>query len=179
MLFVFVAVSAGLWNETKNHQCSHHCSCRAQLAQNRCNFVIWLTRTNRFQLLWRLAWLHSPYAWNDQPMDVWKGSIYPRMHMRTNAMIDPQQLERRPNCVVGLSSQCCSRHAGKNGLLCAVLLLGSLAHLVSMSCCIWNAEAAVKNRVSDCSERLHSGRQETRRENPGTTGAAGLYKNGG
>ena len=45
-------------------------------------------------------------------------------------MIDPQQLERRPNCVVGLSSQCCSRHAGKNGLLCAVLLLGSLAHLV-------------------------------------------------
>ena len=63
-------------------------------------------------------------------MDVWKGSIYPRMHMRTNAMIDPQQLERRPNCVVGLSSQCCSRHAGKNGLLCAVLLLGSLAHLV-------------------------------------------------
>ena len=47
-------------------------------------------------------------------------------------MIDPQQLERRPNCVVGLSSQCCSRHAGKNGLLCAVLLLGSLAHLVSL-----------------------------------------------
>ena len=45
-------------------------------------------------------------------------------------MIDPQQLERSPNCVVGLSSQCCSRHAGKNGLLCAVLLLGSLAHLV-------------------------------------------------
>lgn len=45
-------------------------------------------------------------------------------------MIDPQQLERRPNCVVGLSSQCCSRHAGKNGLLCAVLLLGSLARLV-------------------------------------------------
>ena len=31
---------------------------------------------------------------------------------------------------LGLSSQCCSRHAGKNGLLCAVLLLGSLAHLV-------------------------------------------------
>ena len=118
MLFVFVAVSAGLWNETKNHQCSHHCSCRAQLAQNRCNFVIWLTRTNRFQLPWRLAWLHSPYAWNDQPMDVWKGSIYPRMHMRTNAMIDPQQLERRPNCVVGLSSQCCSRHAGK--MVCSV-----------------------------------------------------------
>ena len=50
-------------------------------------------------------------------------------------MIDPQQLERRPNCVVGLSSQCCSRHAGKNGLLCAVLLLGSLAHLVLTSKC--------------------------------------------
>ena len=31
---------------------------------------------------------------------------------------------------LGLSSQCCSRHARKNGLLCAVLLLGSLAHLV-------------------------------------------------
>ena len=51
-------------------------------------------------------------------------------------MIDPQQLERRPNCVVGLSSQCCSRHAGKNGLLCAVLLLGSLAHLVSQVSCV-------------------------------------------
>ena len=35
---------------------------------------------------------------------------------------------------LGLSSQCCSRHAGKNGLLCAVLLLGSLAHLVFSRC---------------------------------------------
>ena len=35
---------------------------------------------------------------------------------------------------LGLSSQCCSRHAGKNGLPCAVLLLGCLAHLF-LECC--------------------------------------------
>ena len=35
---------------------------------------------------------------------------------------------------LGLSSQCCSRHVGKNGLPCAVLLLGCLAHLV-LECC--------------------------------------------
>ena len=147
MLLAFVAVAPGLWNETKNHQCSHQCSCRAQLAQNRGNFVIWLTHSNRFQLLWRLAWLHSPYAidavptglsrsnepqvpsiyhqqkvminqwiWDVQyypqqvePLDfcqtcqfitvAWKGSIYPRVHMGTNAMSDPQQLPVRPNCV--------------------------------------------------------------------------------
>ena len=57
-------------------------------------------------------------------------------------------------------------------------------HLESMClpfCChkCSKAEAAVKNRVSDCFERLHSGRQESRRENPGTTGAARLFENGG
>ena len=60
-------------------------------------------------------------------------------------MIDPQQLERRPNCVVGLSSQCCSRHAGKNGLLCAVLLLGSLAHLVSQWAACDHTEETIAN----------------------------------
>ena len=62
-------------------------------------------------------------------------------------MIDPQQLERRPNCVVGLSSQCCSRHAGKNGLLCAVLLLGSLAHLVFSASTVCPAQPWVRERV--------------------------------
>ena len=50
---------------------------------------------------------------------------------------------------LGLSSQCCSRHAGKNGLLCAVLLLGSLAHLV-LHC---SAQNDFNPRTSESSDK--------------------------
>ena len=109
MLLAFVAVAPGLWNETKNHQCSHQCSCRAQLAQNRGNFVIWLTHSNRFQLLWRLAWLHSPYAFDAVPTGLSRSnepqvpSIYHQQKVMINQWIwdvqyYPQQVEPLDFC---------------------------------------------------------------------------------